>query len=230
MNVHKAFLACALIAGGGVVLFAAVFLSENGPSSFLSGGTACPGMEIQEEIVRGQSLAPLVEDGETIQALLGYYACNPIAREDLVLFRLAGNEDLLIKIVKGIPGDTLALEKGEGGLYFILVNGTKAVNSQGLPYAVNNARAHMLSLYINDYGGAIPPDAYLILGDMPSGSRDSTTFGLVGKSDIAGKAIAAGVSPDTISTRTLSTRITTLWGRFLCFLGRSDGLCLHALK
>jgi type IV secretory pathway protease TraF len=46
----------------------------------------------------------------------------------------------------------------------------------------------MLSLYEKDYKGIIPQNTYLILGDQPSGSVDSSVFGLVDKSDILGKA------------------------------------------
>jgi type IV secretory pathway protease TraF len=45
----------------------------------------------------------------------------------------------------------------------------------------------VLSLYEKDYKGIIPEDAYLILGNLPQGSLDSSHFGLVGKKDILGK-------------------------------------------
>jgi hypothetical protein len=45
----------------------------------------------------------------------------------------------------------------------------------------------LLSLYEKDYKGIIPEDAYLILGNLPQGSLDSSHFGLVGKKDILGK-------------------------------------------
>jgi type IV secretory pathway protease TraF len=45
----------------------------------------------------------------------------------------------------------------------------------------------MLSLYEKDYKGVIPKNAYLLLGNRISGSVDSTTFGLVEKSDIIAK-------------------------------------------
>jgi len=36
--------------------------------------------------------------------------------------------------------------------------------------------------------GIIPENSYLILGNLVSGSIDSTTFGLIDKGDILGKA------------------------------------------
>ena len=47
----------------------------------------------------------------------------------------------------------------------------------------------MISLYIKDYKGIIPPDTYLILGDNPFGTYDSTRFGLIDKSNIVGKVL-----------------------------------------
>ncbi|MEK7212166.1 MAG: S26 family signal peptidase [Patescibacteria group bacterium] len=61
----------------------------------------------------------------------------------------------------------------------------------GKPYLVGDSSYRMLSLYINDYKGQIPVNAYLLLGDNPGGSYDSTAFGLVGRSDILGKVIEA---------------------------------------
>lgn len=201
-----------------LLAFAIFYFWGNSLSSSLPAGIACPGMETKEEVVQGASLEPLVKDGATIQALLGYYACNPVARGDLILFRLVENENLLIKIAKGLPGDTLALERGEGGEYTILINGKKAVNSEGLPYVLNNARANMLSLYINDYDGTIPADSYLILGNVPSGSRDSTTFGLIAKSDIAGKAIIAEAAAPS-----LFTNVADIFKQLFCRAGSISG-------
>ena len=47
----------------------------------------------------------------------------------------------------------------------------------------------MLELYINDYQGVIPANAYLILGNQAEGSLDSIRFGLIGKEGIVGKIV-----------------------------------------
>jgi signal peptidase I len=106
----------------------------------------------------------------------------------LIVYSYGGNENLLIKIVKGLPGDKFSLQKTEGG-WHILINGKVLKNSENKPYLLDERSYRMLSLYERDYKGVIPENAYLILGNLVSGTLDSTSFGLVGKQDILGKAI-----------------------------------------
>jgi signal peptidase I len=150
--------------------------------------TSCP---VQEEIrtVRGNSLEPLVSSGTEIKALFGYYNCHEIKRGDLVLYRYAGDKVPLLKIVKGIPGDSFHLVKNDQGEDNLIINGKIVVNSQNMPYVFNGNRYRMLSLYEDDYKGVIPRNTYLLLGDQANGSVDASVFGLVDKSDIIGKAI-----------------------------------------
>jgi signal peptidase I len=145
----------------------------------------CP-IKIEEKIVRGNSLEPLIKDGETIEVLFGYYDCNPIQRNDIVIYFYAGNKNPIIKIVKGIPGDKFSLKKTNNGWY-ILINGEILKNSENQPYILNEQGYRLLSLYEKDYKGIIPEDTYLILGNLPQGSLDSSHFGFVGKKDILGK-------------------------------------------
>jgi signal peptidase I len=120
--------------------------------------------------VQGTSLDPFIKPGQTIKALFGYYDCHEIKRGDVVLFDYAGNKNPVIKIVKGVSGDKFELRQLDSRAYLIYGNAYK-----------------MLSLYEKDYKGVIPKNAYLLLGNRISGSVDSTTFGLVEKSDIIAK-------------------------------------------
>ncbi len=145
----------------------------------------CP-IRTEERIVRGNSLTGVIEPGETVKILFGYYDCNEIKRDDFILYRYAGNENPLIKIVKGIPEDKFELRKTDGG-WNILINGEILKNSKNQPYLLDERDYRMLFLYEKDYKGKIPDNAYLLLGNLASGSLDSTHFGLVDKSDILGK-------------------------------------------
>ena len=138
--------------------------------------------------VRGNSLSGLLEPGAQIEVLFGYYACHVPARGDIVVYRWAGNPEPIVKIVRGVPGDTLAL-KNEGQVWRIVINGSVLTTSGGIPYALGDAAHHMLSLYMPPTTSTtvIPPHAYLILGNLAEGSRDSTRFGLVDISDMLGK-------------------------------------------
>lgn len=148
----------------------------------------CPVQE-KKELVHGSSLDPVLRDGQEVNILSGYYACNEVKRGDVVLYAYAGNENPVVKIVKGIPGDTFALQEAGDDTWHIMVQEKTLANSQGTPYLINASGHKLLSLYINDYQGVIPPNAYLLLGNIPSGSLDSTVFGLVSKENLEGKVL-----------------------------------------
>ena len=148
-----------------------------------------PGGQTRE--VRGVSMAPLVKPGEYVEVQPGYYAHNEVRRGDLVAYRYSGDYIPLLKQVRALPGDTWDLVPRPGGLSGIAVNGRELTNSIGQPYAVSSKKARKLELYIHDYP-RIPPDTYLILGEEPEGTVDSTEFGLVSKSDILGKVSRRG--------------------------------------
>lgn len=136
--------------------------------------------------VRGESLRGVVDPGAEVTALMDYYKCHDVARGDVILYSYAGNADPLIKIVKAVPGDSFALRQVAGG-HHLLINSEITHTSENAPYFLSNQAARLISLYIRDYKGLIPADAYLILGNVDSGTVDSTRFGLVGRADIFGK-------------------------------------------
>lgn len=152
---------------------------------------------VGDRTVRGASLSGLIEPDSIVKILFGYYDCNEIKRGDIVAYNYAGDANPIIKIVKGIPGDKFYLKEAEGvpirdktsnGVNWnILINGETLKNSQSELYLLGEGGYRMLSLYERDYKGVIPADTYLILGNLASGSLDSTHFGLIGKRDILGK-------------------------------------------
>ncbi len=146
----------------------------------------CP-VSSKEMTVQGFSMYPFIKPDEIVQALFGYYDCHDVSRNDVVLYSYSGNKNLLIKSVKGIPGDQWNLKK-ENGLYEIVVNDVSLLNSEGKPYEIPESSAKILQLYTKDYP-IIPSDAYLLLGDETGGSVDSTHFGLISKNDIMAKVV-----------------------------------------
>jgi len=141
----------------------------------------------EENMARGDSLTGVINNGETVEILKGYYNCNPVRRGDIVAYNLSGRTEPIIKIVKGLPGDEFKLEQNQHGGYNIIINNQILTVSTGAPYELAAGWQKMLELYIHDYKGVIPPNTYLIFGNLPSGSLDSTRFGLVGTDRIAGK-------------------------------------------
>ena len=137
--------------------------------------------------VRGNSLAPLINPGETIKLAYGYYNCHPVEKEDIIAYKYAGNDAPLIKLVKAVSGDRWHLKKNNRqNSYQIIVNDKPLKNSQGEFYQIPESNIRMLKLYVKSYP-VLPENTYLILGNQVSGSLDATRFGLIDKSDILGK-------------------------------------------
>ena len=143
---------------------------------------------IEQFTVLGNSMSPFIKNGQVVMALFGYYECNPVERNDVILFSYAGEDNPLIKFVKGIPGDLFFLKR-DIDFSNLYINNSVVVNTEGVAYRLDNQGYTMLSLYEHDYRGVIPQNAYLILGNSPTGSLDSERFGLVGKTDILAKVI-----------------------------------------
>ena len=135
--------------------------------------------------VQGTSMAPRIADGETITVVSGGAACaEPLARGDVLVIRTDSHPLPLIKALRGLPGDTLAVRGGS-----VYVNDTLLHNTEGAAYQLSAGRAAMIELYAHDFGGIIPLDTFLVLGENPAGTTDSTCFGLLPRAAIIGRVI-----------------------------------------
>ncbi|HIH24393.1 TPA: signal peptidase I [Candidatus Woesearchaeota archaeon] len=133
--------------------------------------------------VKGDSLSGIIEEGTAVNVQRNL-ACAAIDRNDIILYNYAGKSDPLIKIVKAIPGDTWRLDGCSIVVNDIVLSTRNPDGTIGAPYCVGDSRR--LQLYANDYP-IIPPDTYLIMGNNPDGTLDSSIFGLVDREDIIGK-------------------------------------------
>jgi signal peptidase I len=157
------------------------------PVACRTAGQARPGVEEAE--VRGDSLSPLLKAGDGVRIYYGYYDNHEVQRGDIVVCRVSFSRDPLIKIAHAVPGDRFALQERPDGVSLLLVNGAVLENSAGQPYEFTGRRKRMLGVYAHDYGGVIPSDSYLLLGDAAEGSLDSGRFGLAAREVIVGKAV-----------------------------------------
>jgi signal peptidase I len=149
---------------------------------------AYAGYAIEEREVRGTSLSGLIEPGTTVRIVVGYYSDHLPDLGDVVAYHYAGNDVPVIKVVKGRPGDTFKLVP-DGSIWRIHINGRAVATSDGTPYAMDRRQHRMLALYERDYGGVVPAEAYLIMGNLPRGTTDSSRFGLVSRRDFWGKVL-----------------------------------------
>ncbi|MBU2503987.1 MAG: signal peptidase I [Nanoarchaeota archaeon] len=139
-----------------------------------------------EHIVSGVSMVPVLNPSDEILAFEGYYNCNSVERGDIVLVGFDWRDKPLVKFARGLPGDAFGLKQVEDK-FNILINGEVLVNSEGDAYVIDSKKADLISLYIGDYDGVIPVNTYLIMGNDPRGTYDSTKFGLIGQSSLIAK-------------------------------------------
>lgn len=142
---------------------------------------------ISKNIVMGDSLNGVLYHGDCVILYENYYSCNNIKKGDIVAYSFSGNDNPIIKIIKGIPGDNFKINLTKDG-WKILINFKVLKNSNNKSYKFNNNDVKMLKLYANDYP-IIPENTYLIMGNKEFGTLDSSRFGLVSKDDILGKVV-----------------------------------------
>ncbi len=126
--------------------------------------------------VHGQSMEPtLHSDQRLVVEKLSYnnwlHLRSP-QRGDVVVLRINGMDELLIKRVIGLPGDQVEIRDGQ-----------VFINHQMLdePYVVFPADG--------DYGPIdVPPLHLFVLGDNRNFSNDSRTFGPIPMKDVIGRA------------------------------------------
>ena len=98
-----------------------------------------------KQTVTGDSLGKLLPTGSDVKLLQNYYACNPVARNDIAEYNYPGSSIPIAKVVKGVPGDTFSLQKSGSG-WNLLINGEAAKTSEGEPYLLDDRAYRMLIL------------------------------------------------------------------------------------
>lgn len=145
---------------------------------------------LDNRIVRGSSLEPLIAEGTVVTLVMDPSFRLEILRDDLVAVNTVRNPGApVLKIVRGVPQDRFGVLPAEDGTSRLLINGQIVKNSQGIPYRLQGPGARLINAYAHEDKGVMPSDTYLLLGDDPSGSLDSTRFGLVSRRAIIGKVI-----------------------------------------
>jgi signal peptidase I len=138
--------------------------------------------------VSGNSLSPIVKEGEKLKTLFGFYDCNIIQTGDFVLYRF-GEKISYVKFVVGKYNDTFGIIKNQNGKYNITINNTILTNLNNVPYELEEYKTKMLRLELKQTGGVIPRGRFFIMGNLVEGSYDSTYYGLVHRTNILAKVV-----------------------------------------
>lgn len=137
----------------------------------------------QATVVRGQSMEPTLWNNErVIVEKVSYHLFGSPHRGDVVVLRLPGAHDMLIKRVVALGGETVAVQGGQVIVDGIPLNERWAVR-QGGP----------------DYPPTVVPEGHVfVMGDNRTHSNDSRSFGSVPLSSIVGRAAFVYWPPDQI--------------------------------
>lgn len=135
--------------------------------------------------VNGRSMTGLLENNHNYTFDFNY--TKQIEKGDIVLYDYKGLEGGVVKQVKARQGDHFELKKQKDtNYYYLYVNEELVTNSYNKPIKINNQGYRMLHLYEKDYHNTIPPNTFLLLGNKPYNTIDSTKFGLISRQDILG--------------------------------------------
>lgn len=149
-------------------------------------------------VVSGESMSPTLNNGDYGYAIKTNYAKKHINRFDIVVFEDEVSHKNIIKRVIGLPGETICFKDEENDLY---VNGNM-VNQYFIDDATKTQTITNSSVYQRNDDIVIPNDAYFVLGDNRSNSKDSLHgLGFIYQKQVNGvlKAIVANCGEIRVS-------------------------------
>ena len=126
-------------------------------------------------IVQGRSMVPTLQDGERYFLDRWSYHYRQPERGDVVVLRDPGHQDLAIKRIVGMPGDTIHLRSG-----VVMVNGKRFIE----PYLSKGTRTYTPDL--KDRLVVLGENQYFVLGDNRGLSEDSRYYGPIHRHRIMG--------------------------------------------
>lgn len=131
--------------------------------------------------IEGSSMAPLVQPGDKVETMPPQCLGRDIQDGDVIVFTNSAVRTAVIKRVIARGADRFAVKDGT-----VLVNGKKVTTADGREFHLSDGRLGMIRVYESGYNGVVPATAYLVMGEQPGGTTDSTRFGMVDLSDIKG--------------------------------------------
>jgi signal peptidase I len=127
----------------------------------------------QATVVRGQSMEPTLYDNERVVVeKITYRFIHGPRRGDVVVLQPPEHEELLIKRVLALPGETVEVQGGR-----VLIDGCPLEE----PWSINTGGLDCSPTYV-------PPLHVFVLGDNRGRSDDSRSFGPVPIDAVVGRA------------------------------------------
>lgn len=129
-------------------------------------------------LIRTFIITPVLVDGNSMKKTLNngdvllLYKLGEINRYDVVVLNEKIDDEVIIKRVFGLPGDTIEIKNDK-----IYINDEKIEDDYGYGETSDYAKI------------TLAEDEYFLLGDNRLISKDSRSFGTIKKDDIMGKTI-----------------------------------------
>ncbi len=102
--------------------------------------SSCAGFQVERVFVRGNSLSPMIKNGEEIKLYRGYYKKRKIGRGDIVAFNYTGREVPVIKIIKAVGGDKFSVRELKDNRCELIINGKVLKDWRGLSYTFSSKK------------------------------------------------------------------------------------------
>ncbi len=125
--------------------------------------------------MEGNSMVPLISSGDKLLINRTKGHLIPLKRFDLAAYTPAGEENVNLKMILGLPGETVQIKDGK-----VLING-KLLEDERISFAIPNAGTAEEPVLLGE-------GEYFVIGRSPDASRDSrfSDIGNIRSSDILG--------------------------------------------
>ena len=124
--------------------------------------------------VVGSSMEPTLAAGDVIRVQSAYYDGRSMERDTLVAIKFRTRPVPFVKRVVAIAGDRVHVRDGR-------------IHVGERSYGVPRRGASLLATQLARYGGRVPADHFIALGDNPNASFDSASFGLLSRRQLLGR-------------------------------------------
>lgn len=128
----------------------------------------------QATVVYGSSMQPVLREKQRLVVDKLSYRLGEPQRNDIIVLDLENVDEMLVKRVIGLPGETVDVRAGN--IY---------INNEPLREQLPRALASHLNVYPHPI--ILSEEEYYVLGDNRSNSNDSRAFGSVNRDEIVGK-------------------------------------------
>ena len=147
----------------------------------------CPGKE-ELTSMPDQYLTGLIEQGRPISISWNWYACNKPKRNEIAWVRISRQLAPRAKVIKGLPGDHIAIKKNQSGMgWNLFVNDKVILDSNEVAYTFGGKDLPPIGRYIGTRGEVLGSEEVIVLSTRSPGEFDSGLFGVSGVHDLVAK-------------------------------------------